>query len=382
MDRTRTILLKHVCVAVLALSAAGCGDLDAGHEDSLENNPDEEATTTPDAGAEPTAFGLTVEEAELALANAEPRTEPEIEEDELIPKEFLRQHNKGARVYRWHSNGGGNFPNDITLMPVSTHFCALTAVRGDLGGNNSAVVVHRSSVPLSPPRNGRYNVDDDAGSAWKLAGYQFTNKSLTAEATCVPLSNFTVSPGGHVKPQLSGMFGAVAYSGRPNCLSTSKSANLPNYAAPTLAGVRGLFNGGGEESHVIVPSVSQNGGMYTTGMKVEAKAGTTCKKVEAVAVSLSFYPANLKYPPFMAVINQTISANGNMRTVRLIPTNNGFCYLTRISGDFNGAGERVNILTEVVNGVEYWALQARAEGGKAYGSVDCVWYNQKLPVIY
>ena len=51
--------------------------------------------------------------------------------------------------------------------------------------------------------------------------------------------------------------------------------------------------------------------------------------------------------------------------IRMIPTNQGVCFFTRLSGRFNGGGEFASIERETVNGVEYWRLllqHAGAEG--------------------
>jgi hypothetical protein len=60
---------------------------------------------------------------------------------------------------------------------------------------------------------------------------------------------------------------------------------------------------------------------------------------------------------------------------RMIPTRDGVCFLTKISGSFgSNRGAILDIHLGMVNGVEHW--QIIASGHQAYGRAQCITYNQ------
>lgn len=66
----------------------------------------------------------------------------------------------------------------------------------------------------------------------------------------------------------------------------------------------------------------------------------------------------------------------------MIKTREGVCYLTSVSGNFDGAPERVRIYPQVdASGTEYWWAEATKGDGSAYASIGCVYYDQhRIPV--
>lgn len=66
------------------------------------------------------------------------------------------------------------------------------------------------------------------------------------------------------------------------------------------------------------------------------------------------------------------------QTYWMVPSSLAFCALTRVSGNFNGGGEKLTITEQTAaDGVKHWVLSAVAGGGSVYGSARCMAYDQR-----
>lgn len=270
-----------------------------------------------------------------------------------------------AEIFKLRS---GN--RDIALRPVQTHACFLTTVSGNLAGGADGVAVHRNLLPLSDGDRGYRRVTDDLSAYWNLASYLIDAKnSLYGEATCVPLANFYGEPG--MVTMQSGHGWGLAESRWPGCSETAHADMWYGDAVSYVSGLAGNFEGGGELAEIITgepdtPSV----------LRVRTENCGEVDTVEAIAYSL------FVGKPGESVTWRTqqvkLDAGKNSRKEqRLMRTTDGVCYFTRISGNFDGGGERARIYPQIdESGTEWWMLEAKAEGGSAYSTAECIFYNQ------
>jgi hypothetical protein len=77
-----------------------------------------------------------------------------------------------------------------------------------------------------------------------------------------------------------------------------------------------------------------------------------------------------------------VEATPNRRvTMQLAPTSEAVCYFVKLGGEFVGNQEWVRIEPRVMDGREWWVLDARAIDGHVYGQARCLQYNQRSEVI-
>jgi hypothetical protein len=293
--------------------------------------------------------------------------------DEIVPKgTWRRTAQSNAEIFGWSANEW-----DIHMKPTSTHICFLTRVSGNLGGA-SAVAVHRSTIDLQETwRSGRAltgTVLNDMATTWKLGGFQSESNSLNAEATCVPLSDFKLDPGGVTL--ISGMAAVIRDCGG------SSSANLwSNHAVSFLTAVRGEFEGGGEKADIVSSDWVRNPAAVST-VRASSQQCKTGKHVEAIG--RSFFPGVLgqTWGAFRSLSRVSISTASGPRRKQLGRTASGVCYLTKISGDLDGAPERIRIYPEMdASGAEWWWIEVTKGDGSAYADAECVSYDQRFTSV-
>lgn len=294
-------------------------------------------------------------EEELAAAEQD-----EAGEEEAGPLEQFQQAStqSNAQIFSW-SKG----QNEQPMVPVSSHLCFLTRLSGEMASARSIVVVHHSNTNISDhsgpehlPNDSNGNIVED-GDTWKIGGSTDGNNSLRGDATCVPKSDFLLGPsnvfwesGNVVNQKFQGGSGA-------------KDLWLGN-AISYIDGVHGWFEGGGEFAQI-------EPGWPNTPSQLNVRTQNS-SAVSGVARSL-----------FLGIPGVTdtrrtgmVSSSGNKKQL-LLPTRDGVCYLTRISGDFNGSEERIRISPVVdAQGTEWWQFETHAGRGKAYATAECVLYNQ------
>ena len=259
-----------------------------------------------------------------------------------------------ARTYAWAKN-----QPDVVLAPRDTHVCFLTEINGQLDGH-AMTAVHRSTVDiheLTPPTlNNEWasTVNDDDGQTWKLGGYSIESNGLHSEATCIPLSNFTLDEG--LVAWVSSIFTTPIKYG-------SSSADMwAGDAASFLTGIAGQFNGGDERAEVVF-------GTGTTLSQLRMKAGSSSSFVGGNGASLfvGVPGSGEAFDPYIRY------ANDNSE-VKLMRTRQGACFLTKVSGNFKGSEERIRIFPKLFGNEEFWMLEAHAGRGSAYGGAACIPY--------
>lgn len=271
-----------------------------------------------------------------------------------------------AEIFNWSAN-----EFDIALKPYATHQCFLTRVSGNLGGN-SAIVLHNGSTNVQAywRATGLFSGGGSriGGPTWMLGGAQAHTNSLSGEATCVPLSNFFTDAGGVIW-QSEGNGAGISSPSWPNCNKTASSNLWNGDALSYLSHVHGNYEGSGEVAEIIT-------GGRNTPSQIRVKTGKCDYNHSSQGRSLF-----VGTPGVSNMWRYNYSANassGQTRTTRMMRTNRGVCYFTRISGDFDGAGERVRIFPRVdTDGAEYWFVEAKADRGTAYANAQCALYDQR-----
>jgi hypothetical protein len=297
---------------------------------------------------------------------AEP-SEPVVEVSGGEKGGFLaRTAQSNAEMFTWSAN-----EFDVPLKPWPSHVCFLTRVSGNLDGN-SQIALHTgvNDVQAIYRANGLLGgAVYDGGSMWKLGGAQGHSNSLSSEATCVPVSNFFSDPGAVIWQS------APAYAEVRNC-QASRSANLWNGDAVSfLTHVQGNFEGNSEAAEII-------SGAPNTPSQVRIKQNRPVCNITSWNFAAGARSLFVGIPGTTAMwtsLKYSLVAGSNQsKKAKMIRTRDGVCYLKRISGDFDGGGERIRIFPEIdSSGVEYWNLEAKAQGGSAYTTAECVTYDQR-----
>jgi hypothetical protein len=125
-----------------------------------------------------------------------------------------------------------------------------------------------------------------------------------------------------------------------------------------LSGISGQFHGSGEEVRVFHDSAF---------WFVKASAASTGVWAEANCISTSAAMSN-------EVVWSQAAGHRNNQLIELGPTGYQHCFLTRLGGHFQGAGETIRIVDQQVNGVwhHYITGTAGASGLNIVGGAACV----------
>jgi hypothetical protein len=352
-------------LALSALPAAACAPEEQDGDDSSSST-----SASAEDEATPHQYGAGTSNAKSGKA-----VTADANDEETISKGFLLKTRQGnAEIFSWSTPGGGANRADVLMKPRNTHICFLSRFSGNLGGNSYGAV-HKSTTNAdaicpSWPNSDPFLIKNDSADTWKLGGCQRESNSMTLEATCIPAANFRIDPGGVV------VYSAVKFA-EIQSLSCPQSQSTDLASVETVAfltAIGGYFNGGGEMAEIIPGSSG-----VPTKLRVETNA---CRRpavttdIDAAAISLY---AGVPGRTAVRRSRHTVSADSDQtRTQTLAMTSAAICYLTRISGKFDGSPERVRIYPEVdANGTEWWKLEAKAGGqGKVYASAECAGYDQ------
>jgi hypothetical protein len=343
---TSGIVIKHLTASAIVASAFAFA-CSAGEETSAPNGQDPAEWTGEDflgEGTEPAT-------AESSAAAHEPATPTE--------DGALEGRSNSVLWFRWTKGEAAK-----VLAPHSTHVCALSMVRGQLKTNTSLMVVR-------------------SGANWVLRGLNAGDNLLQADAVCEPLSAFRVNAGSTVS--VSDNFLASTLD-----KNVTRSTALPVNAAPVFTGLVGHFEGGGERARItFAPLVEiKNGG----------QDGTHTASASALSFGLtgnqrprvnSFYMDGLvvsdgtsrSWHPNDDIVGcdrdwTTCCSSGYICGVKAAPLADSFCYLSSVSGDFNGADEWVQVLPDRANGV--WTLAMEAGSGNGVSArVSCLAMDQR-----
>jgi hypothetical protein len=249
------------------------------------------------------------------------------------------------------------------LAPHSTHVCALSMVRGQLKTNTSLMVVR-------------------SGANWVLRGLNAGGNLLQADAVCEPLSAFRVNAGSTVS--VSDNFLASTLD-----KNVTRSTALPVNAAPVFTGLVGHFEGGGERARItFAPLVEiKNGGQdgthtasasalsfgLTGNQRPRVNSFFTDGLVVSDGTSASWGPNHVNLG---CVGGHTCCSSGYICGIKVANISDSFCYLSSVSGDFNGADEWVQVLPDRANGV--WTLAMESGSGNGVSArVSCLANDQR-----
>ena len=273
-------------------------------------------------------------------------------DDELVLKREPDQISveSWADIYRDSVSPNTDVVARTPIVSTDTHVCFLSGVQGDL--------YRGAEVNLS------HWVDGQGRRSWMLAapvGISGANSSM-GEAVCVPWDSFVTVGDGFV--WYSDPVSANAGSG---CLGRSKEVTVApdDWGVGFLTKVYGQFEGGEEYARLL----HSTSGARPLTLRVHTKQ---CGPMGATArefIAASGSDKTRRSGPF------EVSSSGTKRQV-LIPTRDGVCFLSKVSGNMDGSPESVRILPEFINGFEMWVIEARAGGGSAYGTAQCVHYTQ------
>jgi hypothetical protein len=197
--------------------------------------------------------------------------------------------------------------------------------------------------------------------------------------TCVRHNNFLTDAGG--VRWLSSSFW-VGVDTNPALWSTDDSDMWWGSAASFVGGISGEFNGGGEHVKVF---------QSTSGTKPSILQATT-EASELDGIGYSYFvgvPQSGKLVKLFGYRNGSwlrgnalstgtfefnVGTTAGYSSYWLPPRDKAFCYITNVSGNFDGGGERLQI---TVNGGQ-WFVSAQSAGGKyVAGSVRCMAYDQR-----
>lgn len=304
------------------------------------------------------ATAVTACAAEGPLEDEEEGAEMTQGEDEF---EVLPYSSSGTAQSNAEIFGVSKGEYDMQLKPVATHECFLTRVSGELDDEWSSAGLHQSTNDYEDDLDDLYGREilNDEGPVWKLHSANGGGNSLSAQAVCVPHSDFVLDEGMVI--QSSGLVTALSLG-----LSGDRQSLATPAAVSSLQYIKGAFNGGGESLEVVKAPQPDLPSLLV--LKTE-RGGIT------EGAARSFFVGH----PGITSVNRSnpVSSSGNDKT-RLIPTRDGVCYLTRFSGDFNGSEERVRIMPQMDDGgLEWWVLETHKGRGKAYATAECIYYDQR-----
>jgi hypothetical protein len=255
----------------------------------------------------------------------------------------------GTLWFRWSKGEPAK-----VLAPYATHVCGISMVRGELA-RDTYLAVYRS--------NGN----------WMMRGAHPGSNFLQMDAVCEALSAFTVNSG--VVAENRGVHTAL--------LTTTGAEDveaLPANTAPVMLGLNGSFRGRGETASVTVganPTVRVRNGGAPGNHAAFANALYLGPKVPYYVHDGPVADRWVRWP----VGSEGICLGGGCSTIAPLATS--FCYLTAVSGEFNGADEWVQVFPNREGGA--WTLDARAGeshfggNGNVYAEAQCLETNQFHP---
>jgi hypothetical protein len=227
------------------------------------------------------------------------------------------------------------------MEKLDTHVCVLTGMAGKFRGTGEWV-----------------HVTDD-GTHWTVGGGSLQS-GVAADATCFRRSDFTANGsaraiGDYVK--------SAKARDVPGCLAFK---DVPETALSDtfvfLQGIQGQLAGAGEWAFV-----EQS---LSTATRTRLLVNTCVRGQSLIAYALSYRVGNMNR---LATFMNTKGGRGDVydvpefeavgtQEVRMAPADKAMCGLTRIQGEFMGAGESISI--RVRDG--FWTLRTQQAGASEY----------------
>jgi hypothetical protein len=238
-------------------------------------------------------------------------------------------------------------------------FCYLTGVSGSFRGGGEMARVRQKT-------DGTWVLEGSSGQGF-----------LKANSVCAMKSCFNSASGGTARWS-SAQFSATSTSDGPNwpweqCWQGlfESTALWRGDAHSVLNGIEGRFDGAGEFA-----GIEASGGPLIASQLFAKDSACTDSYTRGYANSffvgtpgsgtMARYAGPKGYGTAQAAGEYQVSAIGGSGATVMIPTYQGVCFFTEISGRFRGGGEGVKITRQTIDGVQRWVLTAKhagAEGG-------------------
>jgi hypothetical protein len=259
----------------------------------------------------------------------------------------------GDGPFSWHQGQGPK-----TIATESDSVCVLTEVQGKFRGGGEYV---------------RVEVGSDG--YWRLEGHSM-QEGVAATAYCFAKSAFLANGSARwVSPEF------VVNDKTSGCNGNSVQTWWGD-AATMLSGVSGEFRGGGERAYI-----NQSPTAFT-GSAVFAEACQDYLQARAYSF-FAGQPQSGQVAKFWeGEYNVHFNANEQVdnlaREVKMAPFGDEMCYLTHVSGQFDGGAERVFIYHKPSGGVEHWFLRVETGWGNngtkfVNGKARCYKRDQRIP---
>lgn len=291
----------------------------------------------------------------------------------------VQTEQSSAQIYPWDRKSMGDGSRKIA--DGKTHVCVLAGLHGEL---DEWTALASSRFPTIPGGAlGGYE-----GASWNLGGWGddgtgYYDRDVGGAAVCVPFSEFLVDAGGSVEISRFGM-GEVSTPQGFDCNSRVANVEMwPGYTSTFIAGFRGGFYGTNSRITVLPPESPS----ASTWVSVENDS-CDVPQFEGVAYSLRVGIVDAPRFPFYYPLTNDVSnhwrrpidvKDDHRMQELLAPTSRALCYFVDIGGDFLGNGEWAQIQPRMVDGVEWWEIDANAVDGQVVGQVQCLLYDQRTP---
>jgi hypothetical protein len=272
-------------------------------------------------------------------------------DDAQVPKAAV-----ATTTYQWDEEPA----NGVSLQ---THLCVASSFYGKFESDNDEFELQQNT---------------DTWGIWTNNWmFQGPNETGRGAMTCVKHSAFVPDAGG--VHWISGWF---PVSGDPDFIPHTDRDMWWGTAASFVSGISGEFAGGGEYVQVtqstdgykpsVLSAESQSSEIDGVGFSYFVGVPKSGKLVKLYGYKNGSWvrgnvlsSGTFEYP---------VSTQAGFSSYWLPPRDKAFCYLTRVSGNFDGGGEQVRI---TVNGGQ-WFLNVQSGGGKyVSGKVRCMAYDQR-----
>jgi hypothetical protein len=242
---------------------------------------------------------------------------------------------------------------------VSTHACGLSMVRGELAKDADLFIRQGTGF-------------------WELLGIATGSNLLQADAVCVPLSAFRVNAGQVVSN------GQRFFADLPNRFNATVTTDMTPNSAGVLTRVKGAFNGAPErvwiDSQWPTPTLNvRNGtasGTHTAGAYSLNFGLTGNVTPRAFSVRLDLRGGDI-------IIGAGSACPWGPICSEPVRLDRAFCYLSSVSGDFNGAEEWAQVYPRWETGNWHFNLNAGSTplppttwDGTVYAEMTCLYYDQ------
>lgn len=248
--------------------------------------------------------------------------------------------------------------NNVQLAAAGANVCFLTGVAGKLQNDENGVYLRR--------------VSEGGLSFWKAEVFSDTIKEseqIRGRYACVPRNAFVLAQGRsfHVNDEKE-------YELHSSGGNVSESI-LHDSGFLALSGIQGKMVGGGEWAHIIW-FYDEYLEIYQWVAWLQTMQGPDHDIYSLQRLHDFFPPSNEPvqlWPQSEGANRFHVEIYGGQQARRLAPVTEAMCFLTRVKGHFDGAGEQVRL--RVAD--DYWQIEVKAGGNKHIGGTAmCVKYDQ------